>query len=110
MPTVTQHSSRLTIHTRKYEPALPVNSSGYASVSRGAEPGADSAVPLAGCGCIGFSLGADAQCNSGLSDRRPGLEAAPRHPTNAPAWQQGSRQGSDGAELHYPDPALARRV
>src|SRR6218665_84681 len=55
MPTVTQHSSRLTIHTRKYAPALPVNSSGEASVSRGAGLGADSAAPLAGCGGIGFS-------------------------------------------------------
>src|SRR6218665_809947 len=49
-PSVTQHSSRLTIHTWKYAPPLPVNVNGWASISWGRGLGIDSAAPLAGGG------------------------------------------------------------
>jgi len=65
MPSVTMDSSTLTIHTRKYSPPLPVNSSGWASMCMGMKVDiGPAALPDDGLVCMN-SLQSAAQCSSG---------------------------------------------
>src|SRR6218665_3270527 len=92
-PSVTQHSSRWTIHTWKYAPPLPVNVNGWASISWGSGPGIDSAAPLAGWGYIGFPPGWDTIEQlpaAGRSEPLPWQQVAP-----LPRWLPGQRHAAD---------------